>query len=128
MNIGIKNEIIITVMPEMTAETMGSGTLEVFATPAMVALMEQTAAESVENELGEGNTSVGTLINVQHLAATPMGMQVTCKSILTEINGRKLSFEIEAYDECGMIGKAYHERFIVAAERFEQKTYEKLEK
>ncbi len=128
MNIGIKNEISITVSLEKTASTMGSGMLEVFATPAMVALMEQTAAESVENEAGEGNTTVGTLINVQHLAATPVGMKVTCKSVLTQIDGRKLSFEIEAYDEVGLIGKAYHERFIVGAERFKQKTYEKLEK
>ena len=128
MKRGIQNEITIAVTKEKTALEMGSGTLEVFATPAMIALMEQTAAESVENELGGENTSVGTLINVQHLAATPVGMQITCKSTLTEIVGRTLIFEIEAHDEVGLIGKAYHERFIVNSERFVSKTREKLKK
>ena len=125
MDIGIQNEHSIQVTEERTAKAMGSGTLAVFATPAMIALMEQTAAESVENLLGDGMTSVGTLMNAEHLAATPVGMKVTCRSILTAVDGRKLTFEIEAFDEVGLIGKAHHQRFAVAAERFLEKTYNK---
>ena len=124
----IQNEIKITVTEEKTARAMGSGTLAVFATPAMIALMEQTAAESVEEQLGEGMTSVGTVMNAEHLSATPVGMEVTCKSILIKEEGRKLVFEVEAYDECGLIGKAYHERFVVNGEHFVQKTYGKNQK
>ncbi len=128
MNTGIQNEIKMIVTEDKTALAMGSGVLRVFATPAMVALMEQTAAESVEKLLGEGKTSVGTLINVQHLAATPVGMEVTCKSVLKEIDQRRLSFEVEAFDEAGLIGKASHERFVVDKERFTEKTYGKIQK
>ncbi len=128
MKVGLKNECQIVVSDSLSAKAMGSGSLMVYATPAMVALMEKTAAESVEPYLGEGKTSVGTKIEVQHLAATPLGMTVSCKSELTAIEDRKLVFEIEAFDEAGLIGKAYHERFIVASERFVEKTYEKLKK
>ncbi len=128
MNAGIKNKIELNVTENKTAKTVGSGTLDVFATPAMIALMEQTAAESVEKELEQGMTTVGIKINVEHLAATPVGMKVTCQSILVEADGRKLVFEIEAFDDAGMIGKAYHERFIVDSKRFMDKTLSKLEK
>ncbi len=124
----IRNELLLKVTNEKTAKSMGSGTLDVFATPALIALMEQTAAESVEKELENGQTSVGTLINMQHLAATPVGMEVTCKSVLTAVEGRKLIFEIEAFDEAGLIGKAHHERFVVDGERFVEKTYGKKQK
>ncbi|MBQ7035606.1 MAG: thioesterase, partial [Clostridia bacterium] len=87
-----------------------------------------TAAESVESELEAGKTTVGIKINVEHLAATPVGMEVVCKSKLIQEENRKLIFEIEAFDESGLIGKAYHERFIVDAERFREKTYAKLSK
>ena len=128
MELGIKNEMTITVTYQLSAGAMGSGTLPVYATPAMVALMEQTAAESVESLLEEGMTSVGIRINVEHLAATPIGMQVTCKSELIEIDNRKLTFSIEAFDEVGLIGKAYHERFIIDGQRFLDKTNGKLKK
>ncbi len=128
MQIGTKHEVTVRVTQELSAKEMGSGTLEVYATPAMVALMEQTAAESVENLLEEGKTSVGTKIEVEHLAATPIGMEVTCKSELTAFENRKLVFSLEAYDEAGLIGKAYHERFIIDQERFLEKTYGKLKK
>ena len=128
MNIGIKNKIELNVTADKTAKVVGSGSLDVFATPAMIALMEQTAAESVEKELEQGMTTVGIKINVEHLAATPVGMDVTCQSTLVEVDGRKLVFDIEAFDECGIIGKAYHERFIVDSKRFMDKTLSKLEK
>lgn len=128
MNIGIKNKIELNVTEDKTAKVVGSGTLDVFATPAMIALMEQSAAESVEKELDEGMTTVGIKINVDHLAATPIGMKVYCESTLVQEEGRKLIFEIEAFDEAGRIGKAYHERFIVDSARFMGKTLSKLEK
>jgi len=128
MEKGIKNELSILVADELCAKAMGSGTLAVYATPAMVALMEQTAAESVESYLEEGKATVGIKINVEHLAATPVGLKVTCKSELVAVENRKLVFDVEAFDEVGLIGKAYHERFIIDAERFVEKTYEKLKK
>ena len=128
MKPGIKNEISLFVTQERSASAMGSGTLEVFATPAMVALMEQTAAESVESLLEEGNTTVGTMIQVNHLAATPMGMKVTCNSELVAVEGRKLTFKLEAFDEVGLIGTADHERFVVGADRFLEKVNAKIKK
>ncbi len=128
MKNGIKNELKIIVTEALSAKAMGSGSHEVYATPAMVALMEQTAAESVEALLGEGRTSVGTKIEVEHLAATPVGMTVTCKSELTLVDNRKLAFQLETFDEAGLIGKAYHERLVIDSERFLEKTYGKLKK
>ena len=126
LEVGIKNKITITVNEEKTAKVMGSGILDVFATPAMVALMEQTAAESVQPHLDEGVTSVGTKINVEHLSADPVGIEVTCESELTEIDNRKLCFNITAYDRHGVIGKAYHERFLIKSESNKKKTNAKL--
>ena len=123
---GIKNTIKINVTDDKTAKVMGSGILDVFATPAMVALMEQTAAESVQPLLDEGVTSVGTKINVEHLAADPVGIEVMCESTLVEIDGRKLCFEIEVSDKHGIVGKAYHERFLIKSESFMAKTNAKL--
>ena len=126
MEKGIKNTKTITVTPDKTAETMGSGILPVFATPAMVALMENTAAESVEALLPEDSTSVGTLINVKHLGADPVGAEVTCESELVEIDGRKLTFEIKVFDREGLVGEARHERFVIDKTRFMDKVQKKL--
>lgn len=126
MEKGIKNTRTITVTPDKTAEVMGSGTLPVFATPAMVALMENTAAESVEALVGEGNTTVGTVINVKHLSADPIGAEVTCESELVEVDGRRLVFEIKASDRDGVVGEAHHERFIIDKTRFMDKVQKKL--
>ena len=112
-------ETIVTV--ENTAKTMKSGTLDVFATPAMIALMEQTAYESVAGELEEGYGTVGTMLNVKHVSATPLGMKVTCESTLTKIDGRALTFEVKAFDERGLIGEGTHERFLVQNEKFQAK-------
>ena len=126
MEKGLKNKKTIPVTADKTAETMGSGTLPVFATPAMVALMENTAAESVESLVGEGYTTVGTLINVKHLSADPVGVEVTCESELVEVDGRKLAFEIKVFDREGIVGEAYHERFIIDKTRFMDKVLKKL--
>lgn len=116
-------ETIVTV--ENTAKTMKSGTLDVFATPAMIALMEQTAYESVAGELEEGYGTVGTMLNVKHVSATPLGMKVTCESTLTKIDGRALTFEVKAFDERGLIGEGTHERFLVQNEKFQGKANNK---
>ena len=116
-------ETIVTV--ENTAKTMKSGTLDVFATPAMIALMEQTAYESVAGELEEGYGTVGTMLNVKHVSATPLGMKVTCERTLTKIDGRALTFEVKAFDERGLIGEGTHERFLVQNEKFQAKANNK---
>lgn len=126
MKVGIKNQIKKTVVEELTAKVMGSGRLDVFATPAMVAMMEEAAHTSVEAELEEGQGTVGTSMTVSHLAATPVGMEVKCESELVEVDGRKLVFEIKAMDEAGLIGEARHERFIIENEKFLAKTNAKL--
>ena len=121
MEIGIKGRQTVTVDGTNTARVMGSGTLDVFATPSMVALMEETAWKSVEGELEEGSGTVGISLEVTHDAPTPVGMSVTCESELVEIDGRKLSFKIKAYDEKGEIGTAYHKRSIINEEKFLEK-------
>ena len=113
---------------ENTAKTMRSGTLDVFATPAMIALMENTAYESVAAELEEGSGTVGTALNVKHVAATPVGMKVTCETELIKVDGRALTFSVKAFDEKGLIGEGEHERFIVFNEKFQAKADAKLEK
>lgn len=109
-----------------TAQEVGSGSLLVYATPCMVALMEGAACNALKGKLAEGETSVGTRMDVQHLAATPVGMEVRAESRLTAVDGRRLTFEITAFDEAGEIGKATHERVAVKTERFLEKAYAKL--
>lgn len=124
---GIKGTAETIVTQEKTAKAMGSGELAVYATPAMIALMEETAYKSVASELEEGSGSVGTLMNVKHLAASPVGMKITCKTELTEVDGRKLTFRVEAYDEAGLIGEGIHERFVIINDKFQKKADGKLQ-
>lgn len=126
MEIGIKGRKEITVTTDKTAKTMGSGTLDVFATPAMIALIENTAWESVQPYLEEGSGTVGTLLNITHDAPTPVGMKVVCGTELTEVSGRRLVFSVEVTDEKGRIGGGTHERFIVNSEKFQNKANAKL--
>ncbi|MBS6247950.1 MAG: thioesterase family protein, partial [Eggerthella sp.] len=107
---------------------LGSGTVEVFATPAMINLIEYTCARSVEDELDPGQTTVGTNLNISHDAPTPIGMEVSCKSELVKVDGRALSFEVEVVDEQGIVGRGAHDRFIVDKERFQSKANAKLNK
>ena len=125
---GIKGTKEITVTNELTAKTFKSGTLDVYATPAMIALMEDVAFESVASELEEGCGTVGTLIDVKHVAATPVGMKVTCETDLTKSDGRALTFSVKAFDECGLIGEGVHERFIINDEKFQAKANGKMDK
>lgn len=126
MEIGMTGMQTITVAQEQTAQALGSGELAVFATPCMIALMENTAYKSVQPALESGQGTVGTLLNVKHVAATPVGMQVRCETRLIEIDRKRLVFEVRAYDDCGLIGEGLHERFIIDNQRFMQKTNSKL--
>lgn len=125
INTGIKGHTEITVTKELCAGNIGSGELDVFATPALVALAEETAWKSVSPFLEEGQGTVGTKINISHVSATPVGMKVTCESELTETDRRRLVFNIKAYDEAGLIGEGTHERFIIDNERFLEKANSK---
>ena len=106
---------------EMSAARVGSGLVDVFATPMLVALVEQTCYESVLPHLDEGQGTVGTLVNVSHLSATPIGMRVWCESELTEVDRRRLVFKVKAFDECGLIGEGTHERFVIDTAKFMEK-------
>lgn len=118
---GIKGIGTVTVNENNTARAMGSGTLDVFATPALIALIEETCWKSVESGLNEGCGTVGTLLEIRHTAPTPVGMKVTCESELTEVDGRRLVFTVRAYDEKGTVGEGKHERFIIYNEKFQAK-------
>jgi predicted thioesterase len=101
-----------------TASALGSGLAEVFATPALVALMENTAYKSIEAYLPEGYSSVGTQINIQHLKASLPGAQISCKSVISKVEGKKIYFNIEAADEKGLIGKSEHIRYVIHTDSF----------
>lgn len=118
MEIGIKGLAETVVDHSNTAKFAGSGELEVFATPFMIALMEQAAYSSVAPFLEVGQGTVGTRLNVSHDAATPVGMKVRAESELCELDGRRLVFTVRAYDECGLIGQGTHERFIIKNDKF----------
>lgn len=126
MEIGIIGTQVITVQEDQTAKHLGSGDLAVFGTPYMIALMENTARKSVQPHLEETQGTVGTLVNVKHVAATPVGMEVRCESKLVEVDRKRLVFEVKCFDACGLIGEGMHERFIIDNEKFMQKTYSKL--
>ena len=105
-----------------TAAAVGSGILQVFATPMMIALMEKAACDGVAPYLEEGEGTVGINVNITHESATPVGMKVTAHAELTEVDGRRLVFKVEAFDEAGRIGGGMHERFIIKNEKFQAKT------
>ncbi len=127
LEVGIKGKKELVVTKENTAKAMCSGAMDVFATPAMIALMEHTAFESVQSELEEGSGTVGTALNVKHVAATPVGMKVTCETELIKVDGRALTFSVKAFDECGLIGEGEHERFVIFEEKFQAKADAKLQ-
>ena len=126
LKIGAEATVQLTVSTADTALSMGSGTLEVLATPAVVALMEQAACKVLEHSAEPGTTTVGTHISIEHLSASPVGASVTAKAVLTQAEGRKYCFDIEAYDNAGLIAKGKHERFLVKSGRFMEKTNHKV--
>lgn len=123
---GTSGNAEIIVSDKELAVNAGSGSLEVFATPFMVALMEKSACNCLADYLENDETTVGTEISVKHVSATPNGMKVTAEAILTEINGREFVFSVKAYDETGIIGEGTHRRFLVNGTKFTQKTYSKI--
>ena len=125
---GVAGSCSEVVINEKTAESVGSGDTRVYATPAMVALVEKTAVVTLDGYLEEGKTTVGTLLNVKHLAATPVGMKVNCECVLSQVDGRRLVLDFKVYDECGLVGEGTHERFIVNKESFSKRAEEKLKK
>ena len=110
-----------TVTPDMTAKAVGSGGLEVFGTPFMMAMMEHAAMDCVQPDLPEGKGTVGVDIQSSHLAPTPVGMTVTCESELVTVEGRKLTFKVALHDEKGPVGGGTHERFVIFEEKFAAK-------
>jgi len=119
---GLRGEAAVYVDSSNTAKTMGSGDLEVFATPSMIALMEKASTNALADIMPEDSSSVGTMINVKHIAATPIGMKVTAKAELIEVDGKRLVFSVEAFDEKDKIGEGRHERFVINKEKFMTKT------
>lgn len=119
---GLTAEVGMTVSEAETAVHLGSGNIAVYATPALVALMENSAVRALEGHLPPGQTTVGGRIEVRHLAATPIGMRVNAQAELVEVQGRKLSFRIQAWDEVEQIGEASHTRFIVDESTFMERT------
>lgn len=127
LSIGIRGTKTVKVTDDNTAIALGSGTLPVFATPAMIALIEGTAAGSVAPGLEEGTSTVGTHLDVAHSAATPVGMDVTCETELIEVDRRRLVFKVVVFDSKTEVGSGTHERFIVDNAKFMSKASSKLE-
>ena len=124
--VGTVGKASTLVEPEDTALSVGSGSLRVFATPCMAALMEGAACDALESFLPEGKTSVGTELNISHISATPVGMEVTAEATVTAVDGNTVCFTLVASDEAGKIGEGTHKRVIVTEQKFLDRTYQKL--
>lgn len=128
MELGIKGAAEVSVAYENTAAAVGSGSLEVFSTPSMVALMEKAARTSVQPYLEEGQSTVGTRLEISHLAASPIGASIRAESELVEIDRRMLTFEVKAFADGELIGEGRHQRCIISVERFMEKALAKQKK
>lgn len=126
LSVGIQGEAKLKVDESNTAIAYGSGTVSVLATPALIALLENAAQNSVAPYLEEGNTTVGTMVNIKHLAATPVGLNVVATSRLTELDGRRLVFEVEARDDVEVVASGLHERFIIKVDSFMKRAANKF--
>lgn len=122
---GLFAEKTETVSEKNTASALGSGSLAVYATPAMIAIMEGAAVSAVDPLLPPGCSSVGTELNIKHIAATPLGMKISAKAELLSVDGKSLLFRVEAFDEAGKIGEGEHRRFIIEIEKFMARTERK---
>lgn len=127
LKVGIEGRREMIVTRDKSAKFMESGGLEIFATPMMIALMEAVAFDSVIDYLEEGQGTVGTKVDIEHISPTPVGMKVTGVSKLVEIDRRRLVFDVEAYDEEGLIGKGTHERFIIDSDKFQKRQMQSLQ-
>lgn len=126
ITVGMKGIAETVVEREDTAAEVGSGSLLVYATPCMVALMEGAACEAIAEAIGEDQTTVGIALNIDHIAATPVGLEVRAEAEITAVEGKIITFELHAFDETGEIGKGTHKRCIVNSQKFLDKTYSKL--
>ena len=125
LSIGMQAKVELTVQQKDTAEAFGSGGVKVFATPLMIGIMENAALKAVDPHLPEGFATVGTHLDVKHLAATPIGMKVNAVAELIEADGKRLVFKVEAYDEVEKIGEGLHERYIIQMDKFLSKVNKK---
>lgn len=128
ITVGACHEETMTVGVHHTAQALGSGSLPVLGTPAMTALMEKAATNLAQELLPEGWTSVGTALNIEHLAATPVGAAVRAMATVEALDGRRVSYKVEAFDDAGPIGRGTHDRVAVEAEKFLAKAQDKLNK
>ena len=126
ITVGMKGEVATLAEREDTAKEVGSGSLLVYATPCMVALMEGAACEAIEEALSDSQTTVGTELNIQHISATPVGLEVRAEAEVIAVEGKVITFEVKAFDEAGEIGKGIHKRVIVNTQKFLEKAYDKL--
>ena len=126
ITVGMKGEAATLVEREDTAAEVGSGSLLVYATPCMVALMEGAACEAIAEAMGENQSSVGIALNIEHLSATPVGLEVRAEAEVTAVEGKIITFALSAYDEAGKIGEGTHKRCIVSSQKFLDKAYSKL--
>ena len=126
ITVGMKGEVATLVEREDTAKEVGSGDLLVYATPCMVALMEGAACEAISESLGDTQTTVGIALNIEHISATPVGLEVRAEAEVTAVEGKVITFDVRAFDEVGEIGKGTHKRVIVNSQKFLDKAYTKL--
>ena len=126
ITVGMKGEVGTVAEREDTAKEVGSGDLLVYSTPCMVALMEGAACEAIAEALSETQTTVGTALNIEHISATPVGLEVRAEAEVTAVEGKVITFEVRAFDEAGQIGKGTHKRVIVNSQKFLDKAYSKL--
>ncbi len=125
---GMSHELKIKTQPEHSARRFYANLPDVFATPILGGLMEQVSAELIDQHLNPGEQSVGISMNLKHLAATPLGMEVRVRTEIVAVEGRKLVFQLEAFDQVEKIGEATHERFIIVADKFNARVAEKASK
>lgn len=126
VTVGLRSRAETLVNGSNTANSVGSGLVPVFATPCMIALMENAAVRAIQPHLSPDESTVGTHMDISHDAATPVGMKVWAEAKVTAVEGRKIICEVTAYDEAGLIGKGTHERFIIKPEKFLAKANAKL--
>lgn len=126
ISVGMCGQASTLVEREDTALEVGSGSLLVYATPCMVALMEGAACEAIAESIAEDKTSVGIALSISHISATPIGLSVRAEAEVTEVDKNIITFKITAYDEAGVIGEGTHKRALVSVQKFLDKTYAKL--
>ena len=126
ITIGMKGTVSTVVEREDTAYEVGSGSLLVYATPCMVALMEGAACDAISEALPDDKTSVGTELHISHISATPVGLEVRAEAEVTEVEGNTITFQVAAFDETGKIGEGTHKRVVVTTQKFLDRTYAKI--